>query len=124
MKLLTLCLSLSLVACGDTIINPASPGPVMQPPSILVTVVLPDGHVCDRTCPPSHPQPKPPAPAVLDRCFGKAGEDFKARDHVQFVNECGSSEDKAPNPPIPPAPVPPKPVPPSCLLFLGTGKGC
>ena len=117
MKLLTLCLSLSLVACGEQE-SPVAPTHVIVPaPNVTINVLLPDGHVCDRTCPPSHPTPKPPTPAVPDRCLGKAGDDFKARDHVQFINECGSSEDKAPNPP---APVPPKPVPPSCRL----AKGC
>ena len=120
MKFVVVVSALCLVACGDTIINPASPAPVILPPSILVTVVLPDGHVCDRTCPPSHPQPKPPTPAVPDRCVGKAGEDFKARDHVQWQNECGPDDRHEPKPPVPPT----KPVPPSCLLTLGTGKGC
>lgn len=79
----------------------------------IVDVAVP----CGGTCPPVVTEtPRPvSAPTPEPECT----EAFKVRDHVQFINHCGSPADKEP------VPVPvPTPVPPGCRLALGIGKGC
>lgn len=82
-------------------------------PSPVTTRLEAPPHVCDASCPPSHAPEPVPQPVLEPVC----DEAFKVRDHTQWVNTCGTSEEKAPIP----APTPkPTPIPPSCR----TGLGC